>query len=143
MTSICSGYVYQESTYKAYIQGSGFLTFSMMATDMSDTRWPGPVNWAPIAISRLGPVLPSVPVMLTQCWYILNSETHRFPTDQRVILSVILRRLSGLTMTLPLLIDQTHVVRSIFLNLMNLPRAQIPKICSIYMCTLRNYAHSI
>ena len=49
----------------------------VFVTDMSDTLWPGPLKWAPTAFSRLGPVLPSVPVTLTRCWYILvlNSDT--------------------------------------------------------------------
>ena len=58
LTSFCSRYVYQESTkYTSRYIGSGFHAFSMIVTDMSDTRWPGPLKWALTSFSRLGPVL--------------------------------------------------------------------------------------
>ena len=70
-------FLIQNSSLTLRYMGSGFQTFSRMVTDMSDTRWPGPLKWAPTAFSKLGPVFPSVPVTLTRCWYIrvLNSDS--------------------------------------------------------------------
>ena len=57
-------FLIQNSSLTARTIGSLLHTFSRMVTAMSETLWLGPLKWAPTALSRLGPVFPSVPVSL-------------------------------------------------------------------------------